>query len=42
MPLYMNDDGEVTIIPTPMPHLSGGNEQQDSPLQSIADLLFGL
>ena len=42
MPLYMNDDGEVTIIPRPVPHRPGGNDQQDSPLLSIADLLFGL
>jgi Zn-finger nucleic acid-binding protein len=42
MPLFMNDDGEVTIIPAPMPHLSGGNDQQDSPILTIADLLFGL
>ncbi|MDG1897311.1 MAG: zf-TFIIB domain-containing protein [Fuerstiella sp.] len=42
MPLFMNDDGEVTIIPAPMPHLSSGHDQQDSPLRTIADLLFGL
>ena len=42
MPLHLDDDGEVTTIPAPLQGLSSSNAQQDSPLQSIADLLFGL
>ncbi|MCP4170166.1 MAG: hypothetical protein GY758_05250 [Fuerstiella sp.] len=42
MPLYLNDGGGVTIIPTPIPQSSDGNDQSDSPLLVIADLLFGL
>ncbi|HIE98991.1 MAG TPA: hypothetical protein EYG03_23200 [Planctomycetes bacterium] len=41
-PMPLHDNGEVTIIPAPLQGLSSGHNQQDSPLQSIADLLFGL
>ena len=42
MPLHLNDDGDVTAIPAPLQGLSGDNDQPDSTLLSIADLLFGL
>ena len=42
LPLHVNADGDVTIIPPPVDSPQSFHRNQDSPLTTIADVIFGL